>query len=93
MDFPDPVTLVVIGASVNLLAFIFFTVDKYQAKIRGWRIPETPLLLLAAIGPFGALMVMMVFRHKTRHAKFFLVPVFALLHLLLVIWFWAWIIG
>ncbi len=93
MDFPDLVTLVVIGASVNLLAFIFFTGDKLQAKIRGWRISETRLLLLAAIGPFGALIAMMVFRHKTRHAKFFLVPVFALLHLLLVIRFWAQIVG
>ena len=93
MDFFVFVSLGIICASLNLLAFILFAYDKLKARIHGWRISETSLLLLAAIGPCGALIAMVVFRHKTRHVKFVLVPFFVVLHLLLGIWFWPDIKG
>jgi uncharacterized membrane protein YsdA (DUF1294 family) len=53
---------------------------------------ENSLLLFAAIGPFGALTAIMGFRHKIRHVKFFLVPVFAVLHMVLIVWLWPWFV-
>jgi uncharacterized membrane protein YsdA (DUF1294 family) len=84
---------VIIYVYLNTLAFAVFTYDKFRAKVKRGRISENSLLLLAALGPFGALTAMVGFRHKTRHVKFFLVPVFAILHLLLFVWLWPHIIG
>ena len=36
--------------AINAVAFIVYGIDKYKAKKAKWRIPETTLLLLAAIG-------------------------------------------
>ena len=88
MDFPYPLVPVIIYCSLNILAFIVFTYDKLKSKVNRGRIPEFSLLLIAAPGPFGALVAMGVFRHKIRHVKFILVPVFCILHLFLVIWLW-----
>lgn len=81
-----PLLAVILYAGTNLLAFLAFLLDKIRAKRNGWRIQETTLLLIAAFGPFGALAAMLLFRHKTRHAKFTLVWLFLALHLLLIIW-------
>ena len=78
----------IIYAGLNILAFIVFAYDKFRAKVMHGANPETSLLLVAALGPFGALTAMMVFRHKTRHMKFILVPVFFILHLILFVWVW-----
>ena len=37
-----------------------FGVDKLQSKKRGWRIPESRLLLAAFFGPFGAYAAVLV---------------------------------
>ena len=84
---------VLIYACLNILACIVFAYDKLKATMKGWRISETSLLLVAALGPFGALIAMVGYRHKTRHMKFLLVPVFALLHLLLAAVVWSQIAG
>jgi len=83
----------VIYAGLNLLAFAVFISDKLGAKMRWGRISENFLLLFAATGPVGAVTAMAVFRHKTRHVKFILVPVFLILHVLLVIWLWPQVAG
>jgi len=93
MDFPYPLVPVIIYGSLNILAFIVFTYDKLKSKVNRGRISEFSLLLIAASGPFGALVATGVFRHKTRHVKFILVPVFAILHLFLVIWLWPQVAG
>lgn len=56
---------------INVIAFMLYAFDKLAAK-RGWRrIRESTLLLLAAFGgSAGALALMYLFRHKTRHLKF-----------------------
>ncbi|MCR4658667.1 MAG: DUF1294 domain-containing protein [Bacteroidales bacterium] len=57
--------------TVNLLTFIIYGIDKYKARHNHWRVRETSLLLLAALGgSIGALLAMRVFRHKTQHKKF-----------------------
>jgi uncharacterized membrane protein YsdA (DUF1294 family) len=61
--------------------------DKFKAKNNTWRTSENRLLFFALLGPFGAYAAMQVFRHKTRKLKFYLVPVCAMLHIALIIWF------
>ena len=56
---------------VNAIAFILMLADKRMAQKNLWRIPESTLLLSAAIGgSIGSLAGMYTFRHKTRHLKF-----------------------
>jgi uncharacterized membrane protein YsdA (DUF1294 family) len=93
MNFPYPLVPVIMYSSLNILAFIVFTYDKLKSKVNRGRISEFSLLLVAAFGPFGALASIVAFRHKTRHMKFFLLPVFAILHLFLVIWLWPQVAG
>lgn len=57
--------------AINILAFFLYGIDKWKAKRHLWRIPESVLLLSAAIGgSVGALTAMFLFRHKTQHKKF-----------------------
>jgi uncharacterized membrane protein YsdA (DUF1294 family) len=77
-----PVYLIVaIYALLNLVALIAFWGDKRAAVRKEGRTPERTLLVLALFGPFGAVAGMRVFHHKTRKAKFLLVPAFLVLHL------------
>ena len=69
---------------VNLIAAGAFAWDKHKAKRNSWRTSENLLLLLAFLGPFGACGAMRLFRHKTRTIKFWLVPVFLVLHLAVI---------
>jgi uncharacterized membrane protein YsdA (DUF1294 family) len=63
---------------------VAFTVDKRRAQNNRARTSERTLLGFAAIGSFGALAAMYLFRHKTRKIKFYLVPLFAGIHLVLM---------
>lgn len=67
---------------INVAAWIAYGLDKWKAKAGKWRIPERTLLILALIGgSLGALAGMMMFRHKTRKAKFVVgVPVMFVVH-------------
>lgn len=73
---------------VNLVSFALYGLDKLKAKKGLWRIRESTLLLVAALGgSAGALLGMEVFRHKTKQWKFrILVPVFLALHVALGVW-------
>ncbi|SFG68406.1 DUF1294 domain-containing protein [Oribacterium sp. WCC10] len=67
---------------INVLAFIMYGIDKIKAVKGAWRISESFLITLAALGGgAGALAGMRAWHHKTRKWKFkILVPLF------LVIW-------
>ena len=65
---------------LNFVAFIVYAVDKWKAQRDAWRIPESTLLTVAAIAPWGSLAGMYYFRHKTKKPKFKLVWVFAVKH-------------
>ena len=88
MDIPSLPVPVILYTGLNILAFAVFTFDKFRAKVMMGRKSEISLLLIAALGPLGALIAMILFRHKTRHGKFILVPVFLILHLILFVWLW-----
>jgi uncharacterized membrane protein YsdA (DUF1294 family) len=78
----DTITALVLGyLLVNLAAAAVFAGDKIGAKRSTWRTSESTLLTLAFFGPFGAFIAMQVFRHKTRKVKFWLVPLFLVIHL------------
>ena len=63
--------LIVYVATVNVVAFVVYGVDKYKAQKAKWRVRESALLLLAAIGGSAeAWLGMEIWRHKTRHPKF-----------------------
>ena len=74
--------------AVNLVSFALYGLDKLKAKKGLWRIKESTLLLVAALGgSLGALLGMEIFRHKTKHWQFkVLVPVFLALHIALAVW-------
>ena len=57
--------------AVNAVGFAVMHYDKYLAKNNLWRIPESTLFAIAAIGgSLGSLMGMHTARHKTRHKSF-----------------------
>ena len=76
---------------VNAAAFLLMLVDKQKAKKKLWRIPESTLLLSAAIGgSIGSLAGMYTFRHKTKHLKFTLgVPAILILQIAAVLYLLA----
>ena len=71
---------------INIAAWIMYGLDKWKAKRGDWRISERALLLVAlAGGSVGALAGMLMFRHKTKKAKFVVgVPVMLVLHCVIV---------
>ena len=56
---------------INAAGFLLMLVDKWKAKKDRWRVRESTLLLVAALGgSVGSLAGMYLFRHKTQHLKF-----------------------
>jgi uncharacterized membrane protein YsdA (DUF1294 family) len=71
---------------VNALGFLLMLVDKRKAQKNLWRIPESTLFLMAAIGgSIGSIAGMYKFRHKTKHWYFVIgMPAILILQLALV---------
>ena len=56
---------------INAAGFLLMLVDKWKAKKNRWRVRESTLLIVAALGgSIGSLSGMYLFRHKTQHLKF-----------------------
>ena len=56
---------------INAAGFLLMLVDKWKAKKNRWRVRESTLLLVAALGgSVGSLAGMYLFLHKTQHLKF-----------------------
>ena len=78
------VVIVFIILAVNLITFLLYGIDKYKAKKNHWRISEKTLLLWGVFAPFGGILGMKIFRHKTQKAKFTIIlAVGCILHILL----------
>lgn len=62
---------------INALGLLIMLADKEKAKKHLWRIPESTLLTVAALGgSIGCYAGMRLFHHKTRKPKFYIgVPV------------------
>lgn len=73
---------------INALGFVIMLADKQRSRKKLWRIPESTLLTVAALGgSIGALAGMRVFHHKTRTRKFTLgIPLILALQLALFGW-------
>lgn len=71
--------------ATSIVSFLLFGIDKLKAKKHHWRIPESVLLISAAIGgSIGALLGMYLFRHKTQHKKFTIgVPLIIVLQIII----------
>ena len=72
---------------INAVGIFFMLADKQKAKKKQWRIPEATLMGIAAVGgSVGVLIGMYTFRHKTKHAKFYIgVPLLLILQLSLAV--------
>lgn len=72
--------------AVNVVAFILFGVDKYNARKGNRRIREVTLLAMAALGgSIGAWVGMRIWHHKTKHRKFrYGIPFIILLQITLI---------
>ena len=67
---------------MNIVTFVTFGIDKKLAQHNKMRVPESTLMMMSALGgAAGGLAAMYLFRHKTKHAKFFLgLPALLLIH-------------
>lgn len=82
-------TLNIFGQLILLNAYSFFRYadDKLRAKSGRWRISEPRLLAASLLGPFGALAGIYRLHHKSQKGLFtVLVPVFAVIQVVFVIW-------
>ncbi len=58
-------------AAFNAATFLVFGFDKWSAQRSGWRVSESILVMLGALGGWpGGLLAMIVFRHKTAKWTF-----------------------
>lgn len=73
--------------AMNVITFVLYAWDKLMSRNKGWRIPESTLLLLTALlGSFGAFLSMYLFRHKTKKLKFIItVPALMILHIIIIL--------
>ena len=56
-----------------------------MSKKQLYRISENTLIILAALGPFGALVGMFLFHHKTKKNKFKIcIPIFLIIHIVII---------
>ncbi|MBQ7541484.1 MAG: DUF1294 domain-containing protein [Clostridia bacterium] len=81
-------TYILLISAVSVLVTIW---DKKAARRHAMRVPESVLLLLAALGGSVSMYVtMLVIRHKTRHPKFmFGIPAIFVLQISLLL-FLTW---
>lgn len=72
---------------ISLVSIIVTILDKIKAVTHKWRVKESTLLILSALGGSVAMYITMhIIRHKTRKLKFMLgIPLIFILQLVLVI--------
>ena len=82
--------LVIYLIIVNAVGFLLMLSDKQKAKKGAGRIPEATLMGVAAMGgSLGAFAGMRLFRHKTKHPKFFIgIPVILVLQVAAAVAVW-----
>lgn len=70
---------------INIITLLTFLVDKLKAKKDSWRISENTLLLLSILGgSSGALLGMVLLRHKINKIKFTIaIPITFIIHKIL----------
>lgn len=78
---------------ISLISIIVTVRDKYFAVHHKWRVRESTLLLLAALGGSAAMYItMQLIRHKTRHIKFMLgIPIIFIIQFIILFFVWRMI--
>ena len=72
---------------IGLSTFIVYSYDKRQSIRNGRRVPERALLLLSVIGgALGGWAGMLVWRHKTQHAIFWVAQVIGTVVIAAALW-------
>ena len=73
---------------ISVLAVIITAADKLKAKKNKWRISESCLLVVAALGGSAAMFItMQIIRHKTKHIKFMLgIPIIILFQTIVAVY-------
>lgn len=66
-------TGLIIYLIINVVVFAMYGIDKFKAIKNRWRIPETTLISAALFGVIGAIAGMLVFHHKIRKPKFYVI--------------------
>ena len=57
--------------AINVISFLAFYIDKQKAVSNGFRIAESILIMLSAIGGFiGSVIAIYTIRHKNRKVQF-----------------------
>ena len=79
-DYELYFSLYVVG--INIITFIVYGIDKTRAKNKSYRIPEVNLILLSLIGGgVGALMAMVIYKHKLSKKLFYIgIPLIIILN-------------
>ena len=84
----NAITLIIVYfIAINFISFTVMGVDKYKARKRAWRIPESTLFVLALIGgSIGSIAGMHFFHHKTRHWYFLYgMPAILIIQILIIV--------
>lgn len=78
---------------INLITVIVTIYDKLCAVKRRWRVKESTLLLLSALGgSISMYITMLLIRHKTRHIKFMLgIPLILIVQLIIAFLIWRYL--
>lgn len=78
---------------ISLISIIVTVCDKYFAIHHKWRVRESTLLILSALGGSVAMCItMQLIRHKTRHIKFMLgIPIIFIIQLIILFFVWRMI--
>lgn len=67
---------------INLISFLVYGIDKFNAVHKRYRISEFSLLSLSFFGgSIGSILGMRVFHHKTRKLLFWIINI-----ILLIVW-------
>ncbi|MFB9329803.1 DUF1294 domain-containing protein [Paenibacillus aurantiacus] len=79
---------------INIAAFMLMGSDKALARQGKRRVSERRLMTYAAVGgSVGAYLGMRAYRHKTKHAKFFIgLPVLVIVHVVVLVALFRWLL-
>ena len=77
---------------INAASLLIMLIDKRKAIKNRWRIPEKTMFTVAVLGgSLGVYAGMQLFRHKTKHAKFYIgVPVILAIQIILSVFLITW---
>ena len=80
-------------ATINVVTFFLYGIDKWKAKRSKWRVSEAALIWMAVLGgSIGAWLGMKAWHHKTQHAKFkYGLPLILMMQIGLAVLCWYYI--